>query len=102
LPHSFAKQKNSLICLASVAAVMFAVDVARAQDCESMSGEPKSASGRTDCSIGRARVSGEKVAIAGTAARIRIDQERLRAVTGGTFNAKPRKAKLRHRKTHVE
>jgi hypothetical protein len=99
LPRSFAKRSKSLIQLVLVAAAvtLAAAGGAWAQDCESMSGPS-----RTDCFTGRARISGEKAAIAGTAALIRIDQERLRAVTGGTFTAKPHRTKSRHRKVHVE
>jgi hypothetical protein len=97
LPRSFAKQSKSLIRLVAAVVTLAAAGGAWAQDCESMSGPS-----RTDCFTGRARISGEKAAIAGTSARIRIDQERLRAVTGGTFTSRPHKAKSRHRKAHVE
>jgi hypothetical protein len=79
------------ICFVAAAALA-AAGRARAQDCESMSGPM-----RTDCFIGRSRISGQQSEIAGSAARLRTSQERLRAVTGGSYVPKPRKAKSHHK-----
>ena len=86
-----------LVRIALVAAVVFAAaDVVLAQDCESMPGPS-----RTDCFVGRARISGQKSDIVGSTARLRASEERLRAVTSGSYVPKPRKTKA-HRKVHVD
>jgi hypothetical protein len=85
LPH--------LICFALVALIgLAATGEAPAQSCESMSGP-----GRTDCLIGRARVLGVQSDIAAGTARLRVDEERLRAATGASVQPRPRTAKLKHK-----
>jgi len=88
----FGRFLTALICLAAGAVTFGATSGALAQACESMSG-----SARTDCFIGRARISGQKSEIAGSAARVRNSQERLRAVTGGVYAPNPRKTKSPHK-----
>jgi hypothetical protein len=81
------------IGLASVAVIGLAVaGEARAQSCERLSG-----AARTDCFIGRARIGGEQSDIAAGQARVRTSAERLRAVTGGSFEPKRSRAKSNHR-----
>jgi hypothetical protein len=81
------------ICLVSVAVIGLAVaGEARAQDCAKMSG-----AARTDCFIGRARIGGAQSDIAAGQARVRTSAERLRAVTGGTFEPRRSRAKSKHR-----
>jgi len=82
------------IGLARVSAVVLTIAVgdARAQDCESMTG-----AARTDCFIGRARILGNQSGIAAGAARLRTDQESLRAATGTSGAAKPHRAKPKDR-----
>ncbi len=63
-----------------------------AQDCERLSGPA-----RTDCDAGRARIFGTQSGIAAGQARLRASAERLRAVTGGTFDPAQRKTKARHK-----
>jgi hypothetical protein len=58
--------------------------------CEYLSG-----SSRTDCFMGRARILGRQSDIAAGAARLRVDQEFLRAATG--VQPKPQTAKSKHR-----
>jgi len=65
---------------------------ARAQDCERLSGPA-----RTDCDVGRARIFGTQSDIAAGQARVRASAERLRAVTGGTYDPAQRKTKARHK-----
>jgi hypothetical protein len=67
------------ICLGSVAAVP--VHEARGQDCAGLSG-----SARTDCYLTRSRILGEQSDIAASSARLRTSAERLRAVTGGSYD----------------
>jgi hypothetical protein len=70
------------ICLGAAAVVGFATaQEARAQDCESLSGPA-----RTDCYIGRNRIFGEQSGIAASSSRLRTSAERLRAVTGGSYD----------------
>jgi hypothetical protein len=79
--------------LASVAVIGLAVaGEARAQDCERLSD-----AARTDCFIGRARIGGAQSDIAAGQARLRTSAERLRAVTGGTFEPRRHKVKSRHK-----
>jgi hypothetical protein len=79
--------------LASVALVGLAMaEDARAQDCERVSGPA-----RTDCFIGRARIGGQQSDIAVSAARLRTSAERLRAVTGGSFEPKRHRAKSKRK-----
>jgi hypothetical protein len=82
------------IGLARASAVVLAIAAgdARAQDCESMTG-----AARTDCFIGRARILGNQSDIAAGAARLRTDQEFLRAATGTSGTPKPHRAKPRDR-----
>jgi hypothetical protein len=54
---------------------------ARGQDCASLSG-----AARTDCYIGRGRILGEQSDIAASSARLRTSAERLRAITGGSYD----------------
>ena len=80
-----------IVRLALLAAVLAAVAPdAQAQDCEALSGPA-----RTDCYIGRARISGQQSGIAATAAKKRADEEYLRAVTGTGVVPKPHRAKPR-------
>jgi hypothetical protein len=81
------------ICLAAVAVIGLAVaGEVRAQNCERLSG-----AARTDCFIGRARIGGAQSDIAAGQARVRTSAERLRAVTGGTFEPRRPRAKSKHR-----
>jgi hypothetical protein len=97
--RSLAKLLMAPIWLASVAltsAGLIALSGAGgawAQDCEKMSGPA-----RTDCFIGRARIRAEQSDIAAGAARLRSSQERLRAVTGGSFE--PRRLKTKPKAKH--
>ena len=80
-----------IVRLALLAAVLAAVAPdAQAQDCEALSGPA-----RTDCYIGRARISGQQSGIAATAAKKRADEEYLRAVTGTGVAPRPHRAKPR-------
>ena len=81
------------ICFASVAVVGLAQGGALAQNCESMSGPA-----RTDCFIGRARILGLQSDVAAGKARLRDDEERLRAATGTNVQPRPRTVKLKHSK----
>src|SRR5262249_33944362 len=74
----------------SAVVVLIATTDARAQDCESMTGPA-----RTDCYIGRARIHGQQSGIAAGAARLRTDEEFLRAATGTSAAPKPHRAKSR-------
>jgi hypothetical protein len=88
-----AKLMMRSICLASVAVIGLAVaGEARAQNCAKMSGPA-----RTDCFIGRARIGGAQSDIAAGEARVRTSAERLRAVTGGSFEPRRLKVKSKHR-----
>jgi hypothetical protein len=80
----------ALLCVSAVVAAV--VDDARAQNCESMAGPA-----RTDCFIGRARILGHQSQIARGAARVRTDEEFLRAVTGGSVAPKLHRAKSKYR-----
>jgi hypothetical protein len=73
--------------MTAIVAVAAAAD-AWAQTCESMTGRA-----RTDCFIGRARISGQTSGIAAGAARQRTDEEYLRAATGTSVAPKPPHAK---------
>jgi hypothetical protein len=96
LKRPFSKPVLVLICCAPIAVGCFApANEARAQDCESMSGPA-----RTDCFIGRSRIYGQQSGIAASSARVRTGEEYLRAVTGGTYQPKPRKKPKP--KLHVE
>ena len=81
------------ICLgAAVIAGLAPVRQARGQDCASLSG-----SARTDCYIGRSRILGEQSDIAASSARLRTSAERLRAVTGGSYDPMQPKVHKAHR-----
>lgn len=83
-----------LIGLAAAASVSVGtLNIVRAQNCEAMTG-----SAQTDCYIGSSRISGQRSRNAGDAARVRTDEEFLRAVTGTTPEPKPRSARLKHKK----
>ena len=87
LKRHFSKLVLVLMCCAPIAVVCLAApNEARAQDCEAMSGPA-----RTDCFIGRSRIYGQQSGIAASSARVRTGEEYLRAVTGGTYQPKPRK-----------
>jgi hypothetical protein len=68
------------------------VKEARGQDCASLSGPA-----RTDCYLGRSRVLGEQSGIAASSARLRTSAERLRAVTGGSYDPLQPRANKAHR-----
>ena len=80
------------VCLGSAAvAGLVPAREARGQDCAN-----PSAPARTDCYLGRSRILGEQSGIAAGSARLRTSAERLRAVTGGSYDpmaGRTRKAK---------
>jgi hypothetical protein len=81
------------ICLGSAAvAALVPVHEARGQDCAGLSG-----SARTDCYLTRSRILGEQSDIAASSARLRTSAERLRAVTGGSYDPMRPKAHKAHR-----
>jgi hypothetical protein len=84
------------ICLGTAAIVGLApVRDARGQDCASLSGPA-----RTDCYIGRSRILGEQSDIAANSARLRTSAERLRAVTGGSYDPMRPNTTLKTNKVH--
>jgi hypothetical protein len=81
------------IYLAAFAVIGLAVaGETRAQNCERLSG-----AARTDCFIGRARIGRAQSDIAAGEARVRTSAERLRAVTGGSFEPRLSRAKAKQR-----
>jgi hypothetical protein len=81
------------ICLGSAAvAALVPVYEARGQDCAGLSG-----SARTDCYLTRSRILGEQSDIAASSARLRTSAERLRAVTGGSYDPLQPRANKAHR-----
>jgi hypothetical protein len=89
----FSKLILQSICFATVTIVgLSTVGNAEAQDCEAMSGPT-----RTDCFIGRARILGLQSDIAAGKARLRADEERLRAATGASIQPRSRVARSKHK-----
>jgi len=85
------------ICLGAAAvAALVPVQEARGQDCATLSG-----SARTDCYIGRSRVLGEQSDIAVSSARLRTSAERLRAVTGGSYDPLQPKTRPKSKNVHT-
>ena len=84
------------ICLGTAALIGLApVHEARGQDCATMSGPA-----RTDCYTGRSRILNEQSDIAASSARLRTSAERLRAVTGGSYDPMQPKARPKSKKAH--
>jgi hypothetical protein len=79
-----------LIWLVSVTIIGLALVADAWAQCEYLTGPS-----RTDCFIGRARILGSD--IAAEAARLRADQEFLRAATGTSVQPKPQTSRSKHR-----
>jgi hypothetical protein len=91
--HDELKSVTRLIWLVSVTVIgLTGVEHAWAQNCESMSGPS-----RTDCFMGRARILRQQSDIAVGTARLRVDQEILRAATGTSVQTKLRTAKSKYK-----
>ena len=88
LPRSL----KQLIRFVSVTIIGLALVADAWAQCEYLTGPS-----RTDCFIGRARILGRQSDIAAEAARLRADQEFLRAATGTSVQPKPQTSRSKHR-----